>query len=85
MKDIVERLRLRCAIEFGEQYLCDAIECEAAAYIERLRDYVRTDARCPCCDTTERCEDDCTFASDCPVQWQRMVAARQTLGVEVGE
>ena len=56
-----------------------------AAEIERLRDYVRTEARCPCCDTTERCESDCTFAADCPVQWQRMVAAREALGMEVEE
>jgi hypothetical protein len=35
--DIVERLRLRCALEFDEQYLCDAIECEAADEIKRLR------------------------------------------------
>lgn len=35
--DIVERLRLRCALEFDEQYLCDAIECEAADEIDRLR------------------------------------------------
>ncbi len=35
--DIVERLRLRCALELDEQYLCDAIECEAADEIERLR------------------------------------------------
>jgi hypothetical protein len=37
MSDIVERLRLRCALEFDEQYLCDAIECEAADEIKRLR------------------------------------------------
>lgn len=37
MSDIVERLRLRCALELDEQYLCDAIECEAADEIERLR------------------------------------------------
>lgn len=36
-RDIVERLRLRCALEFDEQYLCDAIECEAADEIDRLR------------------------------------------------
>ncbi len=36
-RDIVERLRLRCALELDEQYLCDAIECEAADEIERLR------------------------------------------------
>ena len=68
----------------ADNWLADMVEL-AAAEIERLRDYVRTDTRCPCCDTTERCEDDCTFADDCPVEWQRMVAARTTLGVEVGE
>ncbi len=36
-RDIVERLRLRCALELDEQYLCDAIECEAADEIDRLR------------------------------------------------
>ena len=76
---------------YGDQFawqgageVADAVE-QLAAEVERLREYVRTDARCPCCDTTERCAGDCTFAADCPVQWQRMVAARETLGVEVEE
>jgi len=57
----------------------------AAAEIARLREYALADARCPCCDNAERCVDDCTFAADCPAEWQRMVAARTALGVAVKE
>jgi hypothetical protein len=81
MSDVVQRLWMIVASGNGgafEEHLM-----EAAAEIERLREYVRTDAQCPCCDTTERCADDCAFAADCPAQWQRMVAARKTLGMEV--
>ena len=48
--------------------------------IVRLREYALADARCACCETTDRCQDDCTFALDCPVEAARMVAARTALG-----
>jgi len=57
----------------------------AVAELERLREYARAHARCPCCDNAERCEDDCTLAADCPAEWQLMVAARTALGVPVKE
>jgi hypothetical protein len=55
---------------------------ESSSEIARLREYARADARCPCCGNAERCVDDCTFAADCPAEWQRMVAARAAIGVK---
>jgi hypothetical protein len=53
---------------------------EVTDRIERLEDYARFDANCPCCDGTEACGDGCTFAEDCPNDVPRMEAARYALG-----
>lgn len=47
--------------------------------IERLREWIEGDARCPCCDTFSECDDECTFADDCPIEHERMMAARAVL------
>jgi hypothetical protein len=54
----------------------------AVAEIERLREYAISDARCPCCEQTDKCLDDCTFAADWPAGAQRTAAARAALGVK---
>lgn len=45
----------------------------------RLREYALMDANCPCCGTTDVCEEGCTFADDCPNEYPRMEAARAAL------
>ena len=49
------------------------------AEAERLRAYVEADCHCPCCDTDRHCMGGCTFQSDAPDAWERMVAARKAM------
>lgn len=50
--------------------------------IARLRRYVEGDAQCPCCMGTIECDSECTFASDCPIEAERMDNARTFLNSE---
>lgn len=50
--------------------------------IERLKSYVEGQAMCPCCEGILACEEDCTFAADCPDDYDRMMAARDALTEE---
>ena len=52
---------------------------ELHAELERLREYVGNDCRCPCCNSTDVCVSWCTFADDCPDGWERMQAARKAM------
>jgi len=52
---------------------------EAADAIERLQGYAEGDAACPCCNGTDKCDDECTFAEDNPDDVERMLAARYAL------
>ena len=50
--------------------------------LERLRAYIATDARCPCCEETETCLDGCTYEQDVGTysdDYQRMIGAREVL------
>ena len=47
--------------------------------IERLREFARMYANCPCCDEYRKCVEDCTFAEDCPQDVDTMRAARYAL------
>ncbi len=65
---------------------------EAIEEIKRLRKKVdrvlssaKSDAFCPCCQESEVCDPDCTFATDCPENWERMILAREALREEKGE
>lgn len=46
---------------------------------EMLRDYVKMDANCPCCDCTDTCDPECTFKDDCPSDYPKMARAREVL------
>ena len=52
--------------------------------IKRLEVYIEEDARCPCCEELEQCDDECTFESDSIEnnyydRYERMIAAREVL------
>ena len=49
------------------------------AEIVRLREYVRSQALCPCCEQYERCVPGCTFREDAAFGWEEMEAARAVL------
>ncbi len=49
----------------------------AAAVLDLIA-YVEADAGCPCCEATPHA-DDCTFATDCPVEHERVAKARAAL------
>ena len=55
------------------------------AEVAGLREWLEADARCPCCDTTDACVDDCTFATDCPQDAERMAEVRALLAARKGE
>ena len=61
---------------------CTRLEKEQFLEIERLRQYAIVDARCPCCEQTDKCLDDCTFSADWPAGAQRTAAARAAIGVK---
>lgn len=48
----------------------------------RLEDFALLYASCPCCEGTETCDEECTFASDCPNEHTRMLMARDALQPE---
>ena len=50
-----------------------------------LREWLKADARCPCCDTTDACVEGCTFATDCPQDAERMAEVRALLAARKGE
>ena len=47
--------------------------------IEKLSEFVRYYANCPCCDRDEKCADDCTFKHDDAVEHDVMIQAREVL------
>lgn len=49
------------------------------AEIDRLREWIACDIRCPCCQQIQTCSDDCTFSVDAPVEYERMEIARDFL------
>jgi hypothetical protein len=53
----------------------DALRAER----DSLREYVTGDARCPCCTETVVCNPGCTFAADCPDDYDAMMYARAAL------
>jgi hypothetical protein len=57
---------------------------EAADELDRLREFVGQLAKCPCCESKDRCADGCTCESDCERAncmelWDDMQAARWAL------
>ena len=55
--------------------------CISAEYISNLYDALILDARCPCCDEVDACDDECTFSEDCPTDAERMEYVRDALKV----
>ena len=55
----------------------------AAEYISNMYDALILDARCPCCDEVDACDDECTFSEDCPTDAERMEWVRGVLKVPV--
>lgn len=47
--------------------------------IEKLSEFVRYYANCPCCDQDGKCADNCTFAHDDAVEHDVMIQAREVL------
>ena len=45
--------------------------------IEKLVEFVRYYAKCPCCEKNDVCADGCTFAHDDPVGDDVMTQARE--------
>lgn len=68
----IERLRERVMDQ--EEKHADALR-----EIDRLREWIACDIRCPCCQQTQVCSDDCTFPVDAPVEYERMEIARDFL------
>lgn len=52
---------------------------EETAQIEKLLDFVRYYATCPCCGKDDVCTDDCTFEMDDPQSFDLMKEAREAL------
>lgn len=53
----------------------------AAEYISNMYDALILDARCPCCDEVDACDDECTFSEDCPTDAERMEYVRDALRI----
>lgn len=53
----------------------------AAEYISNMYDALIPDARCPCCDEVDACDDECTFSEDCPTDAERMEYVRDALRI----
>lgn len=70
--DEIERLRERVMDQ--EEKHADALR-----EIDRLREWIACDIRCPCCQQIQTCSDDCTFSVDAPVEYERMEIARDFL------
>lgn len=68
----IERLRERVMDQ--EEKHADALR-----EIDRLREWIACDIRCPCCQQIQTCSDDCTFSVDAPVEYERMEIARDFL------
>jgi hypothetical protein len=49
------------------------------ATINRLSDFIRSQALCPCCEEYEVCDPQCTLHDDCYDEWQRVKEARRVL------
>lgn len=47
--------------------------------LERLQDFVGSLCFCPCCEESEQCLEDCTFAVDAPKDYEFMCKARKAL------
>lgn len=58
--------------------ILDAFDA-AEAKIDRMRDYLIGRVTCPCCQQTEKCVADCTFAEDCREASEEMRLARLAL------
>lgn len=46
---------------------------------DRMVDWLMVYAVCPCCEGIEACDDECTFADDCPESHERMIEVRKIL------
>lgn len=55
-----------------------ACECREAAF-RRVVDALEYEALCPCCTRTDKCEAECTYASDAPSDCERMKYYRALL------
>lgn len=54
--------------------------------VARLRDGIRHECICPCCEEEVRCIDGCTFAEECPAEHERMMYYRELLaGFDAGD
>jgi hypothetical protein len=51
----------------------------AAGRILALERYVIEECLCPCCEQTDVCLDDCTFADDLPDEAEAMEYARSVM------
>jgi len=47
--------------------------------IKLLRDFLKVDAFCPCCEQYCECLEGCTFAVDAPNEFEEMNAVRKIL------
>lgn len=47
--------------------------------LEKLKDFVRYYANCPCCQSDDECVYDCSFADDDPNAYEVMQMARDAL------
>ena len=54
------------------------------AEIVRLREFIRSQALCPCCEQYEQCVPGCTFRDDSVTGWEEMDAARAVLSGDDG-
>lgn len=49
------------------------------AKVEKYEDYLRNRASCPCCEGIDECDEECTFADDCPDENEAMWHVRDLL------
>ena len=51
----------------------------AQSDVSNLSSHYERNAECPCCEESVTCDEECTFATDCPENFQLMLFAREIL------
>lgn len=55
------------------------------AQLVKYEDFLRNKATCPCCVGVDECDEECTFAEDCPEENESMWHVRDLLFGKEGE
>ena len=89
--DALDRIQARVAdLELAVKYESDTVGQAVARMVSfqfriaNLEAFLEAEACCPCCEGVRECLDGCTFATDCPAEWERVMLVREVLGGEDG-